>query len=94
LIDVFLNNSPKVLAEARTALETGASPQLARAAHTLKGSCSNFGADRLRDACHDLEQATNNGSLDLAADLLKRVEKEFNFVRVALERERPLSTTT
>ncbi len=94
LIDVFLNNSPKVLAEARAALEASTTPQLARAAHTLKGSCSNFGADRLRDACHDLEHAANNGSLDLAADLLKRVEKEFNFVRVALERERPLTTTT
>jgi CheY-like chemotaxis protein/HPt (histidine-containing phosphotransfer) domain-containing protein len=94
LIDVFLSNSPKVLAEARAALEASATPQLARAAHTLKGSCSNFGADRLREACHDLEHAANDGALDVAAGLLKKVEKEFNFVRMALERERPLSIIT
>lgn len=94
LIDVFLSNSPKVLAEARAALKASTTPDLARAAHTLKGSCSNFGAERLREACQELEHAANDGALDLAADLLKRVEREFNFVRMALERERPLSTIT
>lgn len=90
LIGVFLENSPRVIEEARQALKQQASPQLARAAHTLKGSCSNFGAERLREACAKLEQAANSGALAIAGELLDKVEKEFNFVRVALERERPL----
>jgi PAS domain S-box-containing protein len=90
LIDVFLENTPKVLREARTALEQRGTPQLARAAHTLKGSCSNIGAERLREACRVLEQAANSGSLPGAGELLDKVEKEFTFVRVALEKERPV----
>jgi HPt (histidine-containing phosphotransfer) domain-containing protein len=80
--------------EAREALEKQASPQLARAAHTLRGSCSNFGAERLQEACLKLEQAANNGALAGAGELLDKVEKEFNFVLVALKRERPLVFTS
>ena len=89
LIDVFLENTPKILAEARAALTNHASPQLARAAHTLKGSCSNFGADRMRTACQQLESLANRGAIDGAEELLVAVEREFSYVRVALERERP-----
>jgi two-component system, sensor histidine kinase and response regulator len=89
LINVFLENSPRLLSEARTALEHQSNPLLARAAHTLKGSCSNFGAERLREACALLEEAANCSQLTQAGELLAKVEKEFSYVRVALERERP-----
>jgi CheY-like chemotaxis protein/HPt (histidine-containing phosphotransfer) domain-containing protein len=89
LIDVFLENTPKVLSEARAALGANASPQLARAAHSLKGSCSNFGAERMRAACQRLEEFANRGVLEGAGELLDAVESEFSYVRVALERERP-----
>jgi CheY-like chemotaxis protein/HPt (histidine-containing phosphotransfer) domain-containing protein len=89
LIDVFLDNTPKVLAEARAAFVANASPQLARAAHTLKGSCSNFGAERMRLACQALEEFANRGVLEGAEELLIAVEKEYSYVRVALEHERP-----
>lgn len=91
LIDVFLDNSPKVIADARAALAAHASPQLARAAHTLKGSCSNFGAERLRVACERLEEFANRGVLEGAEELLVAVEQEYSYVRVALEHERPSS---
>jgi PAS domain S-box-containing protein len=89
LIDVFIDNTPKVFNEARRALSAHASPQLARAAHTLKGSCSNFGAERMRAACQRLEDHANRGALEGAEELLAVVEKEFSYVRVALEHERP-----
>jgi CheY-like chemotaxis protein len=89
LIDLFIDNSPQVLAEARSALAAAATPQLARAAHTLKGSCANFGAERMRGACARLEQLAKQGKIEGAAELLAEVEREFNYVRLALERERP-----
>jgi two-component system sensor histidine kinase/response regulator len=89
LIDLFIENSPQVLSEARSALANRTAPELARAAHTLKGSCANFGAERMRDACWRLEQLASGGNLDGAEELLVEVEKEFNYVRLALERERP-----
>jgi PAS domain S-box-containing protein len=90
LIAVFLENSPKLLSDCRSALNDHSSPQLALAAHTLKGSCANFGAERLRRCCQNLEQTANEGNLERAAEELASVEKEFNYVRVALERECPV----
>ena len=87
LILVFLENSPKLLEEARTALQSRGGPALARAAHTLKGSCSNFGAERLRAACERLEHVGNAGQWDRAAEVLVTVVQEFVHVREALERE-------
>jgi HPt (histidine-containing phosphotransfer) domain-containing protein len=90
LIDLFIENTPLVLKEAHSALAAHSTPLLARAAHTLKGSCSNFGAERMRAACAELEQLANGGTLEGAAELLETVEKEFDHVRLALERERPM----
>jgi HPt (histidine-containing phosphotransfer) domain-containing protein len=90
LIDVFIDNSPRVLAEARQALSTRMSPHLERAAHTLKGSCSNFGAERMRAACERLERSAKDGNLENAASLIKEIENEFELVRLALEHEKPV----
>jgi len=89
LIDVFIENTPRVLEEARTALRSNMSPHLERAAHTLRGSCSNFGAERMRVVCEKLEKVAREGELERAGELIAQVEKEFEFVRLALEHEKP-----
>ena len=89
LIDVFVENTPRVLEDARKALASGMSPQLERAAHTLKGSCSNFGAERMRVSCERLEQTASRGRLENAAEVIREIESEFELVRLALEREKP-----
>jgi HPt (histidine-containing phosphotransfer) domain-containing protein len=89
LIEVFIDNTPKVLAEARKALAEADFETLARAAHTLRGSCSNFGAERMRAACAELEALAHEGAATGTADLIATVEREFDCVRVALQRERP-----
>jgi CheY-like chemotaxis protein/HPt (histidine-containing phosphotransfer) domain-containing protein len=88
LIDVFIENSPRVIKEARGALSNRMSPHLERAAHTLKGSCSNFGAERMRVACERLEHSAKKGDLESAAGLIKEIENEFELVRLALEHEK------
>jgi PAS domain S-box-containing protein len=90
LIDVFIENTPRLLEEARAALAKQMSPNLERAAHTLKGSCSNFGAERMRLVCERLETVAHNGALEEAAELIEQVEKEFEYVRLALEHEKPV----
>ncbi len=89
LIDVFIENTPRVLKEARAALANRMSPQLERAAHTLKGSCSNFGAERMRSACEKLEALAREGDLEHAKESIDLIEKEFEYVRLALEHEKP-----
>jgi PAS domain S-box-containing protein len=89
LIQVFLENTPNVLAEAQAALRAGQPAEVARHAHTLKGSCANFGAARLREACQRLETLASGGSLVGAEEMFAAVEQEFAAVRAALEKELP-----
>ncbi len=92
LIGVFLENSPKLLQDARAALKARSGPLLARAAHTLKGSCSNFGAARLQAVCAALEMAAEDGDLGRASELLAGAEFEFKDVQAALENECAVAT--
>ncbi len=92
LIETFLKNTPLVIGEANAAIARHSAPQLERAAHTLKGSCSNFGAERMRAACLRLELAAHQGGLENAAEMLAAVELEFASVRIALEREAAVCT--
>jgi CheY-like chemotaxis protein len=89
LIGVFLENTPVLLRDLRRALATNSAKDVQRVAHTLKGSCSNFGANRLRAACLNLEQLAEAGNLEGAEILLQEIEKTFEGVRQALERELP-----
>ena len=87
LVVTFFENTPLVLAEAHAALGRASAGELGRAAHTLKGSCSNFGAERMRAACQRLEDAARKKLPDEAAEMLAAIEREFALVRLALERE-------
>jgi HPt (histidine-containing phosphotransfer) domain-containing protein len=60
---LFLDDYPKVLAEIRAAAARGDSPGIEHAAHGLKGSVANFGAQAAVDAAFRLEQ------MGLARDL-------------------------
>ena len=55
LVQIFLDDSPQRIAEIEQALARGDTRQLTLAAHSLKGSSSNFGADRLRSLSEQLE---------------------------------------
>ena len=91
LITLFLENTPAVFVDAREALENKDCARLSRAAHMLKGSCSNFGAHRLQKVCAQLEDCANNAGLDEARGILEDAEREFGYVRIALEHELPAS---
>ena len=58
--------------------------EVAQAAHILKGSCSNEGADRLRGLCQQLEKLGTSGSLQLGSGVLAAMKEEFVRVRTEL----------
>jgi HPt (histidine-containing phosphotransfer) domain-containing protein len=55
------------------------------AAHTLKGSCSNFGASALVELCAQIEQAADEGNLHGMGDLIASAEEELSRVIEALK---------
>jgi HPt (histidine-containing phosphotransfer) domain-containing protein len=83
VFDVYLDDSPKRLAEMRQCVRSGDAESLWKAAHTLKGSSRNVGASALADLCADLEVAARQG---FPADAEARVDAiESAFAEVAAE---------
>ncbi len=91
LIDTFMDNSTRILAEAGDALSRRSRDVLGHAAHTLKGSCSNFGAKPLEELSTQLEalarspdfQDSPNAQAD-GGKLLDALRRELERVGAAL----------
>lgn len=56
IVGIYLQDTPLRLAELHTALAAGDQAGFVRAAHTIKGSSSNIGAEEVRCLAEALEQ--------------------------------------
>jgi two-component system sensor histidine kinase/response regulator len=81
---LFAEDCPKLLTEIRTAISTRDPEALQRAAHTLKGSVSNFGAEPARLAALRLEMLGRNGDLTEAPEACSALEQEMQRFTAAL----------
>jgi HPt (histidine-containing phosphotransfer) domain-containing protein len=93
LIDTFLRDAPRLVDGARRGLQQGQPDEVRRAAHTLKSNGATFGATRFSELGRELESLARSGALEGAAELIARIEAEYEQVRIALEtvreRDRP-----
>jgi HPt (histidine-containing phosphotransfer) domain-containing protein len=85
LVDLFVASAPASISEMRLALEKSNLKNLVITAHTLKGTCGNFGAAPLRELCIQIEQAGLSGDTDSSADLILSAERELDRLIDALE---------
>jgi CheY-like chemotaxis protein/HPt (histidine-containing phosphotransfer) domain-containing protein len=80
LVEIFLQDYPRLVEQARDALTTGDVRRLHWAAHTLKGSVRLFGAKTVSDLCQELETKAKAGKTSDAPGLLEHVEAELDTV--------------
>jgi len=92
LIDLFLQDAPARLAQARAALDANKASEVGEAAHSLKGSARNLRAEQLAKACEALEKMEKTGSLDDTETLLGPVEAELQKVTTLLEQQKKAFT--
>ena len=85
LIQIFLEDTPRRIAEIHTALAMADNRTLIIAAHSLKGSAANFGAKPLRDLCERVELCGKKGALAEVPAQLPALEEEFGRVAAELE---------
>ena len=64
LIRLFIASAPKTMAEMILAHKESDAAKLSFAAHTLKGSCSNFGQSPLCEICARIEKAASAGKME------------------------------
>jgi CheY-like chemotaxis protein len=88
LIDLYIENTPKLLANMRQAVVQGDADLLARAAHTLKPSSAILGAIPLAALCEELEGMGRAGAMEGTSNKLERVEAEYERVKAALNSRR------
>jgi PAS domain S-box-containing protein len=82
LTDLFAQSTPTLLSQACNFLDNPT--QLAIIAHTIKGSCSFFGAHPMEALCLELEQLGRRGKIEGARDIINAIEVEFLKVRATL----------
>ncbi|MFZ5493861.1 MAG: Hpt domain-containing protein [Verrucomicrobiota bacterium] len=85
LIDVFLEDVPQRITEIEKSLATQDAALLTRAAHTIKGSCSNFGAAGLAAVALTMEKQGKAGAFAEASASLPALRSEFALVAQALQ---------
>lgn len=85
LIDIFFHSAEELLSAAHNALKQSSFIDIERAAHALKGGCSNFGARRMQQLCGELEALGKRKTLQGADKALSAVQREFLRVREALK---------
>lgn len=81
---LFLEECPKLVFEIRTAIASGDAGALERAAHTLKGSVSNFAAQPASEAARRLELIGRTGHLQEAPEACGALETEIERFTLAL----------
>ena len=89
LIETFIDNAAQVLEKAADALAKRDGVGVSRAAHMLKGSCSNFGAARLQELLAKLESLGRTpefagDAAGQALQLLNGIRRELTRVERAL----------
>jgi two-component system sensor histidine kinase/response regulator len=75
---LFLSDSDRMLREISNAVASRDAKALDRAAHTLKGCVSNFGAQRVYDAALALEQMGRRGDVTNVDPVFQQLEWEMH----------------
>jgi signal transduction histidine kinase/DNA-binding response OmpR family regulator/HPt (histidine-containing phosphotransfer) domain-containing protein len=85
ILGLYLQSSPELIKQIRSAVAGGDAPGLHRAAHSLKSSSAMVGAKRLSELCRELEMLGKSGAVESAAGKLEAFEAELGRVLPALE---------
>jgi PAS domain S-box-containing protein len=84
LVDLFLEECPRLVGEIRGALERKDAKAVQRGAHSLKGSTSNLAAQMASEAALKLERLAQAGDLGHAESVLQELERELVRLKPAL----------
>ena len=84
MLHAYVDDTPRHFHALRAAIAAGQPGKVRKAAHSLKSSSANVGADALAQLCRDMEQLGRDERSDGAAAILSDMEREFQAVRDSL----------
>ena len=80
LLETFIDDSKIRIVALRQAFGAGDAEEVRRAAHSLKGSSSNLGANQLVALCLHVENSGRDGNLDGLEEEIIKIEQEYQTV--------------
>ncbi len=83
---IFLEDTPKRIAELGTSHAASDTGTFVRAAHSIKGSAANMGATALREVAEKLEKQSRDEGLADVVGLIGRIKTEFDQASAELKR--------
>jgi HPt (histidine-containing phosphotransfer) domain-containing protein len=84
LIDTYLEETPRTLAQLKQALVEGNAEVFRRSAHSIKSSSASFGAVQLSALAKELEMLGKEGKLDGAGEKVESLALDYQRVASAL----------
>ncbi len=84
IVDLYLGETPNLVAQMREAWQAGDRSKVERLAHTLKGSASNVGADRFASILRDVEQRSRDESRLADEGQMAELQAAFECTRDAM----------
>jgi len=85
LIDTFLEDAPKMIAEIKSAFASNNVESFRRAAHSMKSNAATFGAIQLSALAKELEMLGKENKLNETRDKLKTLDEAYESVRDELK---------
>jgi HPt (histidine-containing phosphotransfer) domain-containing protein len=85
VVELLLEECPRQMSAIREAVERADAPAINRAAHSLKGSVSNFAAPGAFQAAQKLEGIGREGDLNKAGEALRLLDQQISLLQSALE---------
>jgi len=79
-VNIYLEDTPKIIQEIRQAAASSNPKAMRRAAHKLKSSSAALGARRLADECRRIEEMGDSHVPSEAGVLLEEIEAEYELV--------------
>ena len=85
ILTVFLSEVPRRIDRLKASWRAGQSTDVQRAAHSLKGSSGNIGADALYEVCRAIDERAKAGELRLD-ELISALDREYGKVETEIKR--------
>ncbi|MEK7989458.1 MAG: response regulator [Thiotrichaceae bacterium] len=86
LVQTYIEDAEPLMVDIRQAIQQQNAKNLLAAAHTLKSSSGNLGANAIADVSTEFESAGKNNELASVTDLLPALEHEYQLLRQALSK--------
>ena len=86
VLNLFLEDTPLLIKKIGTALDSSDLNAASNAAHSLKGSAGNIGAEKLQGNAKSIEFASRNRNIEIAKQFFTKTDQLFSELKSEIQK--------